>query len=188
MHGPLSQNRPDRTSTPPAWIVVSAAWSAARAAAWESRQRERLERVRGLIDRHFNARLDLERMAREACLSRYHFLRSFKEQFGETPHRYLTRRRLERARELLRSGDHSVTEVCFEVGFESLGSFSSLFRRTTGESPDRYRRRLWQLGELRAADTSAVPWCFANAFAPAAGGAAKWPTAWQHPASAACRT
>jgi AraC-like DNA-binding protein len=73
---------------------------------------------------------------------------------------------MERARELLRGGELSVTEVCFEVGFESLGSFSSLFHRLTGESPDRYRRRLWRLGAARAAGSRAVPWCFARSFAP----------------------
>jgi AraC-like DNA-binding protein len=147
-------------------VALPVAFAAARGAAWEQRQRERLERARGLIDRQYSSELDLDRMAREACLSRYHFLRSFKRQFGDTPHRYLTRRRMERARELLRAGELSVTEVCFEVGFESLGSFSSLFSRVTGESPDTYRRRLWQLGALRAAGSRAVPFCFARAFVP----------------------
>ena len=138
----------------------------ARAAAWEKRQRERLERARDLIDRQFASALDLDRMAREACLSRYHFLRSFQRQFGETPHRYLTRRRMSRARELLRGGELSVTEVCFAVGFESLGSFSSLFRRLHGEPPDHFRRRWWRLGALHATAPHAVPWCFARVFVP----------------------
>jgi AraC family transcriptional regulator len=78
--------------------------------------------------------------AREACLSRYHFLRTFREAFGETPHQFLTRQRLERARVLLARGDASVTEVCVASGFSSLGSFSSLFRRCYHVSPQQFQR------------------------------------------------
>lgn len=148
------------------WLASPSAWAAARTVAWELRRQQRLERARLLIDRRFASALDLDRMAHEACLSRAYFLRAFRSQFGETPHRYLTRRRIDRARELLRAGELSVTEVCLEVGFASLGSFSSLFRRVTGEAPDRYRRRWWRLGALRAAGPRAVPWCFASVFAP----------------------
>jgi AraC family transcriptional regulator len=81
----------------------------------------------------------LDDIAREACLSPYHFHRTFSQVFHETPHRYLTRHRLERACHLLRQTDRSVTEVCFECGFESLGSFSSLFRRRFGVSPRAFR-------------------------------------------------
>ena len=76
-----------------------------------------------------------------ACFSPFHFLRSFKQVFGETPHQYLTRRRIERAQDLLIQTDMSVTNICFAVGFESLGSFSSLFRRHSGVSPEGYRMR-----------------------------------------------
>jgi AraC-like DNA-binding protein len=79
--------------------------------------------------------------AREACLSRYHFLRTFREAFGETPHQFLTRQRLERARVLLARGDASVTEVCVASGFSSLGSFSSLFRCVFGVSPQKWQMR-----------------------------------------------
>jgi AraC family transcriptional regulator len=78
-------------------------------------------------------------MAREACLSPHHFHRTFSQAFRETPHRYLTRQRLERASHLLRRTDRSVTEICLECGFESLGSFSSLFRRRFGVSPRAFR-------------------------------------------------
>jgi AraC-like DNA-binding protein len=74
-------------------------------------------------------------------VSESHFARSFKAAFGETPHRYLLRRRMERAKALLRAGELSVTEVCLEVGFTSLGSFSTQFRRFVGESPTAYRDR-----------------------------------------------
>jgi AraC-like DNA-binding protein len=70
-----------------------------------------------------------------------YFSRSFKAAFGETPHQYLLSRRMQRAKALLRAGDLSVTEVCMEVGFSSLGSFSTQFRRYTGESPSAYRDR-----------------------------------------------
>lgn len=84
--------------------------------------------------------VSLREMARAACMSPYHFHRVFTEIFGETPHRYLTRRRLDRAVHLLRQTSRSVTEICLETGFESLGSFSSLFRRHFGTPPSELRR------------------------------------------------
>ena len=100
-----------------------------------------LLRVRDLIDRAFAGPLDVPALARSAHVSEDYFSRSFKAAFGETPHRYLLRRRMERAKALLRAGELSVTEVCFAVGFNSLGSFSSQFRRFVGESPTSYRNR-----------------------------------------------
>ncbi len=84
----------------------------------------------------------LDDMAREAGLSPYHFHRAFTKAFRETPHRYLTRHRLEKARAMLSRGDLSVTEVCFACGFESLGAFGSLFHKRFGLSPGKFRRRL----------------------------------------------
>lgn len=101
----------------------------------------RLMRARDYLDSSLGEAVDLASAARVACLSPFHFLRSFKAAFGLTPHRYLTRARIERACELLLSTDRPVTEICFAVGFESLGSFSSLFRRWAGISPSRYRSR-----------------------------------------------
>lgn len=101
-----------------------------------------LLRVRDLIDREYAEPLDVAALARGALVSPAHFRRGFKEAFGETPYRYLLTRRLERAKALLRAGELSVTEVCFAVGFSSLGSFSTQFRRFVGESPAAYRRRL----------------------------------------------
>ena len=100
-----------------------------------------LLRVRDLIDRAYAGPLDLPALARSAHVSESHFARSFKAAFGETPHRYLLRRRMERAKALLRAGELSVTEVCLAVGFTSLGSFSTQFRRFVGESPTAYRAR-----------------------------------------------
>jgi AraC-like DNA-binding protein len=98
-----------------------------------------LLRVRDLMDRAFAGPLDVPALARSAHVSEDHFIRSFKAAFGETPHRYLLRRRMERAKALLRAGELSVTDVCFAVGFSSLGSFSTQFRRFVGESPTSYR-------------------------------------------------
>jgi AraC-like DNA-binding protein len=83
--------------------------------------------------------LSVADIASVACFSPFHFLRSFKQVFQETPHQYLTRRRIERAKDLLLQTDMSVTSICFAIGFESLGSFSTLFRRNVGLSPDGYR-------------------------------------------------
>ncbi|PXY32679.1 AraC family transcriptional regulator [Prauserella muralis] len=113
-----------------------------------------LLRVRDLIDRHYAEPLDIPALARSALVSQAHFRRSFRDAFGETPHRYLLTRRLERAKALLRAGELSVTEVCFAVGFSSLGSFSTQFRRFVGESPAAYRR-----GRASAAPLP-VPGCY----------------------------
>jgi AraC-like DNA-binding protein len=99
-----------------------------------------LRRARDLIDRHFAEPLDLDAMARAAGFSRYHFARGFAAAYGETPGQYLTRRRIERAQDLLRSAGPSVTEVCHRVGFTSLGSFSARFSALVGVSPTEYRR------------------------------------------------
>ncbi len=102
---------------------------------------DRLGRVRSLIDSRLADPLDLDVLSREACLSRFHFVRAFRRSFFDTPHQYVLRRRLERARELLAHSDLSVTDVCFEVGFESLGTFSATFHRVVGWSPSMYRAR-----------------------------------------------
>jgi AraC-like DNA-binding protein len=98
-------------------------------------------RVRDTIDRSYGADLDVEALARSAGLSPDHLIRTFRSVFGETPHRYLQRRRVERAMNLLRSTDLDVTEVCLAVGFTSLGTFSRLFSAVVGESPTAYAAR-----------------------------------------------
>lgn len=97
-----------------------------------------LRRAKDLMDREYARELDLEGLAREAHASRAHFARGFKKAFGETPHQYLLRRRLERAKDRLRNTGLSVTEVSIEVGFRSLGSFSAAFRELVGEPPSAY--------------------------------------------------
>jgi AraC family transcriptional regulator len=99
----------------------------------------RLLRGKDYLDSFFGRDLRLDRVASEACLSPYHFHRLFREVFGETPNQYLQRRRLANARELLGSTERTVTEICLEVGFESMTSFSALFRRVYGCSPREFR-------------------------------------------------
>ena len=91
------------------------------------------------MDRAYAEPLDVGAIAAVAFLSEAHFSRSFLAVFGETPHRYLQRRRVERAMFLLRETDRSVTDICFDVGFGSLGTFSRTFRAIVGESPSDYR-------------------------------------------------
>jgi AraC family transcriptional regulator len=100
----------------------------------------RLHRARDYMHASLSQPLTVNDMAVVTCLSPYHFLRVFKQFFGQTPHQYLTEKRLERSRFLLARTDQPITDICFEVGFESLGSFSSLFRRSTGLSPRDYRK------------------------------------------------
>ena len=101
----------------------------------------RLLRARDAMDRTYASPLDIAALARIAHVSEAHFIRTFRATFGETPHRYLQRRRVERSMFLLRETDASVTEICLEVGFASLGTFSRTFRAIVGESPTAYRAR-----------------------------------------------
>src|SRR5688500_3883456 len=112
-------------------------------------------RARDAMDRAYAEPLDVKTVAAVAHVSESHFIRTFRATFGETPHRYLQRRRVERAMFLLRESGRSVTDICFEVGFTSLGTFSRTFRDIVGESPSAYRRR---------GDIFAVPTCFAMAW------------------------
>jgi transcriptional regulator GlxA family with amidase domain len=114
-----------------------------------------LRRARDRMDRDYAQPLDVPALARSALMSPGHFSRSFRAAFGETPYGYLMTRRVERAKALLRRGDLSVTEVCFEVGCSSLGSFSSRFTELVGESPSSYRAR-------DHGDGAALPSCFAK--------------------------
>ncbi len=99
-----------------------------------------LRRVRDRIDREYALPLDVEALARGAGVSAGHLSRSFREVYGESPYSYLMTRRIERAMTLLRRGDLSVTEVCFAVGYGSLGTFTTRFTELVGVSPGRYRR------------------------------------------------
>jgi transcriptional regulator GlxA family with amidase domain len=107
----------------------------------------RLRRARDRMDREYAQPLDVPALACTALMSTAHFSRRFREAYSETPYSYLMTRRIERAKALLRRGDLSVTEVCFEVGCTSLGSFSARFTELVGETPSAYRAR--DHGELR---------------------------------------
>ncbi|MDI6942132.1 helix-turn-helix transcriptional regulator [Microbacterium sp. JZ70] len=100
-----------------------------------------LRRVRDRMDREFAQPLDVEALARGVGMSAGHLSRQFKLAYGESPYSYLMTRRIERAMSLLRRGDLTVTEICFEVGFGSLGTFSTRFAELVGMPPSEYRRR-----------------------------------------------
>lgn len=121
-----------------------------RRSAVEDRNR-RLLRSRDAMDRDFAKPLDVPGLARIAFMSPAHFSRRFRETFGETPHRYLQRRRIERACAMLRDGDRTVTEIALAVGFDSLGTFSRTFTSIIGRSPSRFRE---------ASQPLRVPVCF----------------------------
>ncbi|MEQ4204130.1 AraC family transcriptional regulator [Actinopolymorpha sp. B17G11] len=117
-----------------------------------------LLRVRDLIDRAYAEQLDIPALARSANVSETYFSRSFKAAFGETPHQYVMSRRMERAKALLREDELSVTEICLSVGFTSLGSFSTQFRRFVGDSPTAYREREGH------ADLARLPGCYVKRY------------------------
>ena len=143
-----------------------------RPASDEERRQDlvRLRRVRDRMDREYAQPLDVEALARDAHMSAGHLSRAFKAAYGESPYSYLMTRRIERAMALLRRGDRSVTEACFEVGCSSLGTFSTRFTELVGLSPSAYRR-------MAAESLVGLPSCVAkqvtrpirNREAPAAG-------------------
>ncbi|WP_406164596.1 helix-turn-helix domain-containing protein [Streptomyces sp. NBC_00996] len=115
----------------------------------------RMLRARDAMDRAYAQPLDVAALARIAHVSPAHFTRTFRATFGETPHRYLQRRRVERAMFLLRENDGSVTDICFQVGFTSPGTFSRTFSAIVGHCPRTYRRQ---------AAATHVPTCFTMAW------------------------
>lgn len=113
------------------------------------------------IDDSFREPIDLDRLARTACLSRFHFHRLFTRIYRLTPHQYLTRKRLEQARRSLAGKKGTVTDICNEVGFESIGSFSTLFKKEIGHPPANYRLLAWQKQEqAREQPRVFIPGCF----------------------------
>jgi AraC-like DNA-binding protein len=125
----------------------------------------RMLRARDAMDRTYAEPLDIPSLASIACVSEAHFIRTFRATFGETPHRYLQRRRVERSMSLLRETDRSMTDICLDVGFTSLGTFSRTFREIVGETPTAFRQR---------GGAVAAPTCFVMA--------------WTRPASAGPRS
>jgi AraC-like DNA-binding protein len=114
-----------------------------------------LRRARDRIDRDYADPIGIPALAAAAGYSREHFIRAFRAAYGETPGRYRTRRRVERACELLRSANLTVTEICHQVGFTSLGTFSARFAEITGMSPTSYRRQAAERG-----GPAPIPGCF----------------------------
>jgi len=112
-------------------------------------------RARDAMDRPYAEPRDIPALAQIASVSPSHFIRTFRETFGETPHRYLQRRRVERAMFLLRATERTVTEICLDVGFTSLGTFTRSFHDIVGEAPAKYRQR---------SPIKPVPNCFAMAW------------------------
>ena len=119
-----------------------------------------LLKAKDLADARYSEPLGVDDLAAAAGLSRAHFSREFRREFGEAPHQYLLTRRLERAAWLLRATDHSVADVCFSVGLSSVGSFTSSFTRTFGVSPTVYRAKF-----PPASMFARVPACMVHAYA-----------------------
>ncbi|MFE3599805.1 helix-turn-helix domain-containing protein [Streptomyces sp. NPDC059096] len=124
----------------------------------------RMLRARDAMDRDYAQPLDVPALARIAHVSSAHFTRTFRATFGETPHRYLQRRRVERAMFLLRESDHSVTDICYEVGFGSPGTFSRTFHDIVGRSPREYRKEAAAQAAAREEAAAEVPNCFTMAW------------------------
>jgi AraC-like DNA-binding protein len=128
----------------------------------------RLCRARDMLRDIYDERVSIDDAAREAAMSPFHFIRRFHAMFGETPHQVRIQARLDRAKSLLALSDYSVTDVCLEVGFSSLGSFSDLFARRVGAPPSAYRRRMRSImpvpGQLPAESTPACLTLMAAAF------------------------
>jgi AraC-like DNA-binding protein len=120
-----------------------------------------LANARDFMRHAYGRPINLPDISAQANLSPYHFLRVHKLAYGETPHEFLTRLRIERAKTLLARGSHNVTEACFEVGFSSLGSFSALFNQRVGMSPSEYRRHVRSVVAIpRTVRPMFVPSCF----------------------------
>jgi len=121
---------------------------------------QRIVTAKIYIDENFHESLDLEEISQQAFFSRFHFHRLFTKIYRRTPHQYLTRKRIERAKDML-AENKAVTDVCNEVGFESVGSFSVLFKKEIGFAPQYYRNMAWlKKQKQREQPKSAIPHCF----------------------------
>lgn len=123
---------------------------------------KRIVQAKLFIDRHYMEPIDLDNIADEAVFSKFHFIRLFKKTYTKTPHQYLTSVRVDHARLLFQKG-LSVTDVCFSVGFESLSSFTGLFKKLTGVTPSAYRQEQIRFrSELSSIPLKYIPNCFAE--------------------------
>ena len=121
-----------------------------------------LRKARDLADREYALRLDLDRLADAAGMSKFHFLRLFRATYGMTPGQYISQRRLERSQELLRNTNLTITEVCHAVGFSSLGTFCTRFSRLTGETPSQFQERHAAAGAPRIPGCVVFMWGLAE--------------------------
>lgn len=116
------------------------------------------------IDENYQEPIDLDRISQQAYLSRFHFHRIFRQVYKRTPHQYLTWKRLDKAKDLL-SDNKQITDVCNEVGFESIGSFSVLFKKEIGFAPTYYRNMAWlKKQKAREQPKAMIPHCFIEGY------------------------
>jgi AraC-like DNA-binding protein len=117
---------------------------------------------RDFLTERYSGSFNLTEAAKYSCMSQYHFSRVFTKTFGESPYEYIVRLRIEKAKNMLITENFSVSEICEEIGYSSIGSFSFLFRKKVGMSPTQYRRRLWSLSsEPLSFPMQSIPLCYA---------------------------
>jgi AraC-like DNA-binding protein len=122
----------------------------------------RIVRAKLFIDEKYAENIDLENIADEAFFSKFHFIRLFKKTYAKTPHQYLTFVRIERSK-LLLQGDRPIAAICYEVGFDSVSTFTGLFKRIVGETPSAYQNRQAMIrNEIQTVPLKHVPNCFAE--------------------------
>jgi AraC-like DNA-binding protein len=122
---------------------------------------KRIVQAKLFIDANYHLNIDLDNISDEACFSKFHFIRLFKKTYGKTPHQYLTVVRIEKAMQLLQGGQN-VSDVCFAIGFDSVSSFSGLFKRIVGQSPSAYLAAYQQTQrQMNIMPLAFVPGCFA---------------------------
>ena len=120
----------------------------------------RIVQAKLFIDSNYAEKIDIDNISDEAYFSKYHFIRLFKEVYGTTPHQYLKNVRINKAQQKLKEG-HSVTDTCFSVGFDSLSSFSGLFKKMTGQSPSNYAKQYRNINyKTRKTPLAFIPSCF----------------------------
>ena len=125
---------------------------------------QRIVAAKVYIDENYQNDIDLEMISRQALLSRFHFHRIFRQVYRHTPHQYLTRKRIDKARALL-AQNRAVTDVCNEVGFESIGSFSTLFKKEIGFAPTYFRNMAWlKKQEALKQPRKFIPHCFIEGY------------------------
>jgi len=126
---------------------------------------QRIVSAKLFIDDNFHEAIDLDKIANQACLSRFHFHRLFTKVYKKTPHQYVTQKRIDKAKALLNTHQLTVTEVCNEVGFESIGSFSILFKKEIGFAPTYYRNIAWlKQQQLKQQPKKFIPHCFIEGY------------------------